>query len=65
VNGFIAGRQHALHNADDALFRQRGDGAIRAAPEVDRMLRVMREATLEQAANDDQRQQAGPPPSPL
>jgi hypothetical protein len=56
VNDFIAGRQHALHNADDAFFRQRGDGAIRAAPEVDRMLRQMREATLEQAANDDQRQ---------
>jgi hypothetical protein len=56
VNDFIAGRQHTLHNADDAFFRQRGDGAIRAAPEVDRMLRQMREAALEQAANDDQRQ---------
>jgi hypothetical protein len=45
-----------LHQADDAFFRQRGDGAIRAAPEVDRMLQAMREATLAQAANDDQRQ---------
>jgi hypothetical protein len=54
LNGFIAGKNQALHSADDAFYRRRGGDAIAAAPGIEQRLRALREAALEQAT-DDQR----------
>src|SRR5690242_666664 len=56
VNGFIAAKHDALFDAPDAFYRQTGGDAVAAAPAVGQRLRDLRDATLEQAAHDGERQ---------
>jgi hypothetical protein len=56
VNGFIAAKQDALFDAPDAIYRQSGGDAVAAAPVVTQRLTGLRDDTLEQAADDGERQ---------
>jgi hypothetical protein len=56
VNGFITAKQDALFDAPDALYRQGGADAVAGADGVAQRLVELRDTTLEQAADDGERQ---------
>src|SRR5262249_51389712 len=56
ANGFIAASQDALHNAPDALFGKSGADAVEAAPAVVAQLSGLRDATLDLARDEPERQ---------
>jgi hypothetical protein len=59
VNGFIAAKQDALFDAADAFYRQGGADAVAGASGVAQRLTDLRDTTLEQAADDGERQALG------
>jgi hypothetical protein len=56
TNRFIAASQDALHTAPDGLFGKSGADAIEAAPVVAAQLSDLRDATLELARDEPERQ---------
>src|SRR4051812_34441108 len=60
VNRFIAGKQDALYTAPDAFFRQAGADAVDGAPGVLGRLADLRQSTLDQAQDDNERTVLGP-----
>ena len=56
TNRFIAASQDALHNAPDALFGKSGADAVEAAPAVTAQLSGLRDATLNLARDEPERQ---------
>jgi len=56
ANRFIATSQDALHNAPDALFGKSGADAVEAAPVVAAQLSDLRDATLDMAHDEHERQ---------
>jgi hypothetical protein len=56
TNRFIAASQDALHDAPDAFFGKSGADAVEAAPAVAEQLSGLRDATLDLARNEPERQ---------
>ena len=56
ANRLIAASQDALHNAPDALFGKSGADAVEAAPAVVAQLSGLRDATLDLARDEPERQ---------
>jgi len=56
ANRLIAASQDALHNAPDALFGKSGADAVEAAPVVAAQLSDLRDATLDLALDEHERQ---------
>src|SRR5258708_4776601 len=56
TNRFIAASQAALHTAPDALFGKSGADAVEAAPAVTAQLSDLRDATLDLARDEPERQ---------
>lgn len=54
-NQFIAGQQKVLYTAPDAFYRQKGEGAIRAAEPTTNALLELKKNLLDQAGNTYQR----------
>src|SRR5260370_11478116 len=60
VNGFIAAKQDVLFAAPDAFYRRTGADAVESVPAITARLSGLRDATLEQASDDSERQALGP-----
>ena len=56
TNRFIAASQDALHSAPDAFFSKAGADAVEGAPAVVEQLSGLRDATLELARDEPERQ---------
>jgi len=56
TNRFIAASQDALHSAPDAFFSKAGADAVEAAPAVAAQLSGLRDATLDLARDEPERQ---------
>ena len=59
-NGFLAATQDALHNAPDAFYRKTDQDAVDGLPALQEQLSQLRDAALDQANDDGERQALAP-----
>jgi len=59
-NGFLAATQQALHTAPDAFYRTTGQEAVEGAPALQQRRSQLRDDTLAQAKDDNERAALAP-----